>query len=98
MTSRSVDVMSYSAGEVDVPVNDTEAAKVCYISKMDFYNLVILNDYLLVDTRSSSSFSQFAISNAINISPDYGQLMDNIKYPNVELNHTVSQVLLNLCS
>jgi len=64
-----------------------EDSKSVNISKMDFYNLVILNDYLIVDVRDESDSSP-GLNNAIRISPstsDFG----SIKLPNVELSHTV---------
>jgi len=69
-----------------------EDSKVTHISKMDFYNLAILNDYLLVDTRSAAEFAKSAIPNALNVPPENGstrEVLSAIKFPQVELDHTV---------
>jgi hypothetical protein len=93
-TSKSIDVIPELArGESVSTLSSTfdaeNAGKVCYISKMDFYNLVILNDYLLVDTRSTNDCSHFSIANSINIPPEMRQSIDSVKLPTVELPHTV---------
>jgi hypothetical protein len=67
-------------------------SKVTHISRMDFYNLVILNDYLLVDARSEADFAKSALNNAVNFAPEKGStrdVFDSIKLPQVELTHTV---------
>jgi len=67
-------------------------SKVTHISRMDFYNLVILNDYLLIDTRNEQDFNKSALSTAVNIPPEKGssrEVLDSIKLPQVELEHTV---------
>jgi O-acetyl-ADP-ribose deacetylase (regulator of RNase III)/protein-tyrosine phosphatase/rhodanese-related sulfurtransferase len=69
-----------------------EDPKVTHISRMDFYNLAILNHYLLVDTRSASDFAKCSIPNSVNVPPENGstrEAFESIKFPQVELNHII---------
>ncbi|KAL0487372.1 dual specificity protein phosphatase [Acrasis kona] len=68
-----------------------EDSKAVNISKMDFYNLVILNDFLIVDARSESDQTP-GLNNAVRTSPESitsRQDLEHIKWPSVELAHTV---------
>lgn len=74
------------------PEDLQDDSKTLHISKMDFYNLVILNDYLIVDARPEAEFNKCAIVNAVNFASEKGssrESFDNIKLPQVELKHTV---------